>query len=133
MTPAVPRNRAGYALARAAGESGIHLGRLVAGSEGTLGHRARRPCCGRCRLPAAQGVVVLPFVSLSDAAAFVPELLDPAVRPSSCDLFDRRSLSLAREADASFRGWIDEAAEAILTVEFEGDDRRARWPARSAG
>ena len=73
-------------------------------------------------LPAAQGVVVLPFVGLSDAAAFVPELLGSVSGASSCDLFDRRSISLARDADASCRGWIDEAAEAIFIVEFEGDD-----------
>ncbi len=36
--PSPRRNRAGYALARAAGETGIHLGRLVAGSEGTWRH-----------------------------------------------------------------------------------------------
>ncbi len=34
--PAVRRDRSGYALDRAADDLGIHLGRLVAGSEGTL-------------------------------------------------------------------------------------------------
>src|SRR5262249_25942634 len=34
--PRSPRNRAGYALARAASGMGIHLPRLVVGSEGTL-------------------------------------------------------------------------------------------------
>src|SRR5262249_932991 len=58
-------------------------------------------------------------------AAMVPELLDPSFAPASCDLFDRRSLSLARDADPSFRTWIDDGAEAILTVEFEGDDPAA--------
>jgi FAD/FMN-containing dehydrogenase/Fe-S oxidoreductase len=121
MMPRVARNRAGYALARAATESGIHLGRLVAGSEGTLAvvlHAVLRTL----PLPGAQGVVLLPFVSLSDAAAFVTEVLDPAIAPAACDLFDQRSIVLARDADASLGGWIAEGAEAILTVEFEGDD-----------
>jgi FAD/FMN-containing dehydrogenase/Fe-S oxidoreductase len=121
MMPPVRRNRAGYALARAACESGIHLGRLVAGSEGTLAvvlHAVLRTL----PLPAAQGVVILPFVGLSDAAAFVTELLDPSFAPSSCDLFDRRSLVLVRDTDPSLRVGIDERAEAILTVEFEGND-----------
>ena len=83
----------------AAGESGIQLGRLVAGSEGTLAI-VLQAVLRTVPLPAAQGVVLLPFVGLSDAAAFVTELLDPAFAPSSCDLFDRRSLSLARDADA---------------------------------
>ncbi|MFI5459382.1 MAG: FAD-binding and (Fe-S)-binding domain-containing protein, partial [Isosphaerales bacterium] len=121
LMPAVRRNRAGYALARAAGESGIHLGRLIAGSEGTLAV-VLQAVLRTVPLPAAQGVVLLPFIGLSDAAAFVTELLDPSFGPSSCDLFDRRSLSLARDADASFRGWIDERAEAVLTVEFEGNE-----------
>jgi FAD/FMN-containing dehydrogenase/Fe-S oxidoreductase len=121
MTPAVARNRAGYALARAAGESGIHLGRLVAGSEGTLAVVIQAELRTQ-PLPAAQGVALLPFVSLSDAAAFVAELNDLKLGTSACDLYDRRAVSLARDADAAFRGWIAEAAEAILVVELEGDD-----------
>jgi FAD/FMN-containing dehydrogenase/Fe-S oxidoreductase len=116
------RNRAGYALAQAASGSGIHLGRLLAGSEGTLAVTLQA-ALRTVPIPAAGGVVLLAFAGLLDAAAFVDEVRDPSLDASSCDLFDRRSLSLAREADASFRGWIDESAEAILTVEFEGDER----------
>jgi FAD/FMN-containing dehydrogenase/Fe-S oxidoreductase len=118
---AVPRDRAGYALARAADESGIHLGRLVAGSEGTLA-LVTRAKLRTVPLPAAQAVVLLSFRRLSEAMAFVPELLDAALAPSSCDLLDRRSLHLARDADALFRNAIDEQAESILVVEFEGND-----------
>ena len=102
-------------------ESGIHLGRLVAGSDGTVGvvvHAVLQTV----PLPAAQAVALLPFARLSDAAAFVPELLSCSVSPSSCDLFDRRSVRLARGTEVSFREWIDEAAESVLTVEFEGDN-----------
>jgi FAD/FMN-containing dehydrogenase/Fe-S oxidoreductase len=139
LLPEVRRNRAGYALAKAAGEPGIHLGRLVAGSEGTLAI-VLQAVLRTVPLPAAQGVVLLSFVGLSDAAAFVSELLDPSFAPVSCDLFDRRSLSLARDADASLRDWIDEGAEAILTVEFESNEpetvaskvrRLTEWAARS--
>jgi len=115
------RNRAGYALARAASDLGVHLGRLVAGSEGTLAIISQAEL-RTFPLPAARGVVVLPFVNLSDAVEFVPVLSDRAVRPASCDLHDRRSVSLAREANAAFRGWINEAAESILIVEYEGDE-----------
>jgi FAD/FMN-containing dehydrogenase/Fe-S oxidoreductase len=121
---ALPRDRAGYALGRAADESGIHLGRLVAGSEGTLALITQ----ARLRtipLPAAQAVVVLPFRRMSEAMAFVPELLDATLAPSSCDLLDRRSLHLARDADVLFRDAIDEPAESILVVEFEGNDPEA--------
>jgi FAD/FMN-containing dehydrogenase/Fe-S oxidoreductase len=121
VAPALSRNRAGYALLRSASESGVQLGRLVAGSEGTLAI-VLQAVLRTVPLPAAQGVIVLPFIGLSDAASFVPELLGADMAASSCDLFDRRSISLARDADLSCRGWIDEAAEAILTVEFEADD-----------
>ena len=60
-------------------EAGIQLGRLVAGSEGTLAI-VLQAVLRTVPLPAAQGVVVLPFVGLSDAAAFVPELLAPRSR-----------------------------------------------------
>ena len=51
LTPAVKRNRAGYGFLHSASESGIQLGRLVAGSEGDPGdcasggsaHRAAAP------------------------------------------------------------------------------------------
>jgi FAD/FMN-containing dehydrogenase/Fe-S oxidoreductase len=117
----LPRNRAGYALASACDESGIQLSRLVAGSEGTLAI-VLQAVLKTVAIPAAQGVALLPFARLADAAAFVPELLSLSSGPSSCDLFDRRSVRLARGADASFREWIDEAAESVLTVEFEADD-----------
>jgi FAD/FMN-containing dehydrogenase/Fe-S oxidoreductase len=121
LAPPVLRNRAGYGLLRSAGESGIQLGRLVAGSEGTLAV-VLQAALRTVVIPVAQGVVLLPFIGLFDAAAFVPLLLDSGLEPSSCDLFDRRSISLARDADTVCRGWIDEAAEAIVTVEFEGND-----------
>ena len=116
-----PRDRAGYGLARAADEAGIHLGRLVAGSEGTLALITRAKL-RTIPIPASQAVVLLPFRRLSEAAEFVPELLDAGLSLSSCDLLDRRSLHLARDADALFRSAIDEPAESVLVIEFEDND-----------
>ena len=89
---AAPRNRAGYALARSANESGIHLGRLIAGSEGTLalvtqamlrtvpvaGGAGRRaapvpgtyPCCGLC--PATAGADAGPVILRPPRSAVAP-------------------------------------------------------------
>ncbi len=78
--PALVHDRAGYALARAASEAGIHLGRLVAGSEGTLAV-ILQAVLRTVPVPAGAGVVLLPFVGLSDAAGIVPELIDPRLRP----------------------------------------------------
>jgi Fe-S oxidoreductase/FAD/FMN-containing dehydrogenase len=115
---AAPRDRAGYALDKAADESGIHLGRLVAGSEGTLAV-VTQAVLRTVPLPGSQAVLLLPFLRLSHAAAFVPELLGAKWTPSSCDLLDRRSLRLARDAERLFRDAIDDAAESVLVVEFE--------------
>ena len=85
-------------------------------------------------MAAAQAVVLFPFLRLSEAVAFVPELLDAGLAPSTCDLLDRRSLRLARDADALFRNAIDETAESILIVEFEcNDPEEASEKVRIAG
>ena len=121
VAPGLARNRAGYGLLRSASDAGIELGRLVAGSEGTLAI-VLQAVLRTVPLPTAQGVILLSFDGVAGAAAFVPEMLGLPFGASSCDLFDRRSISLARDADVSWRGWIDDAAEAILIVEFESDD-----------
>jgi Fe-S oxidoreductase/FAD/FMN-containing dehydrogenase len=118
---AAPRDRAGYALDKAADEAGIHLARLVAGSEGTLA-LVSQAMLRTVPLPGAQAVLLLPFHRLSQAAAFVPELLGSRATPSSCDLMDRRSLRLARDADRLFRDAIGDAAESALVVEYEASD-----------
>ena len=116
----MPRNRAGYALGRAAGAKGINLARLVSGSEGTLA-LVLQAVLRTVALPAAQGVVVLPFARLADAAISAQHCLGSELEPSVCDLYDWRLLSLARDADPRFHAWIDEAAESVLIVEFESD------------
>jgi FAD/FMN-containing dehydrogenase/Fe-S oxidoreductase len=121
ISPPAQRAKAGYSLGRAAGEPGIHLGRLLAGSEGTL-CVTLQAALRTVPIPAACGVMLLAFAGLLDAAAFVNEILVPELGATSCDLFDRRALSLARDTDASFHGWIDESAEAVLTIEFEAQE-----------
>ncbi len=113
------------ALERAVDADSINLARLFAGSHGTLGviveiELRTRPT------PPVTCAVVLPFGRLDDAADAVAACLD--ARPTTCELFDWRSIRLAREVDDSFRAAISELAEAILVVEFEGvdfDDRAA--------
>ena len=114
--PKSARNRAGYALKRAATSEGIHLGRLLAGSEGTLA-LVTEATLRTVPIPSAQGVAILPFGRIGDAAATVLDCLDAG--PSACDLYDWRSIRLVRDAAPAFREWIAEAAEA-------GPDRRVR-------
>jgi FAD/FMN-containing dehydrogenase/Fe-S oxidoreductase len=124
LSPDVKRNRAGYALGRAASDRGMHLGRLVAGSEGTLAI-ILQATLRTTPLPAAQGVLILPFLRLADAASFVPDILEERHGLTACDLHDRRSLSLAHDANPLFVDWIHAAAESILIVEYEADDSEA--------
>ena len=120
LHPELRRNRAGYALSRAADETGVNLARLVSGSEGTLA-LVLQAVLKTVPLPVAQGVVVLPFGRLADAAGSAQDCLGSELDPSVCDLYDWRLLSLARDADPRFRAWIPEAAESVLIVEFESD------------
>lgn len=113
------RSRAGYALGRAVTTSGIDLARLIVGSEGTLA-LVTEATLRTVPIPASQGVALLPFARLGDAAAAVIKCLEES--PSSCDLFDWRSLRLVRDAVPAYRDWIPELAEAVLIVEFEGDN-----------
>jgi FAD/FMN-containing dehydrogenase/Fe-S oxidoreductase len=118
-SPRAVRNRAGYALKRFATSDGIHLARLLAGSEGTLA-LVTEATLQTVPIPAAQAVAVLPFARLGDAASAAVDCLKAA--PSVCDLYDWRSICLIRDAHPAFREWIAGDAESILIVEFEGDD-----------
>lgn len=114
-------NASGYALDHAlAGEDHVDLAKLLVGSEGTLAliveaELATRP------LPAATGRVLLMFDSLEKAVRAATEVAP--LGPSACDLLDRRHVSVARETDVRYDLIIPAAAEAVLLVEFFGDDQ----------
>ena len=116
--PRSPLNRCGYNIADVLGDGVLDMAGLVAGSEGTLAlvteaRLATQP------LPRHRGVVLLLFESLDKAARSVCEIL--RWRPAACDLMDRRHLSLARQSEVRFDLLIPAEAEAVLLVEFEGD------------
>ncbi|WP_435016733.1 FAD-binding and (Fe-S)-binding domain-containing protein [Tundrisphaera sp. TA3] len=117
--PRSPRHSAGYALEAATSPAGIDLARLMVGSEGTLA-LVTEVAMRTVPIPGAQAAVVLPFGRLVDAAEAVPSCLEAT--PSACELFDWRSLRLARDVLPAMRPWIAEAAEAALIVELDGDD-----------
>lgn len=117
--PRSPRHRAGYALDAAATPVGVDLARLLVGSEGTLA-LVTEVALRTVPIPTAQAAAVLPFGRLVDAAEAVTACLE--ARPSACELFDWRSLALARDVLPAMRPWIAEAAEAALIVEVDGDD-----------
>ena len=129
------QSRTGYALARAASGLGIHLPRLIAGSEGTLA-LVTEVTLRTVPIPAAQAALLLPFGRIADAASAAAFALDAS--PAACDLYDWRLIRLAREVSPRFRDWISDAAESVLVLLFEGDDpdevaaRATRFADRSA-
>lgn len=114
-----PRDRAGYALARAATGIGVHLPRLIVGSEGTLA-LVTEVTLRTVPIPGAQSAVLLPFAKIGDAARLAGDCLEAS--PTACELYDWRSIHLAREVSPHFREWIAEPAEALLVLLFEGED-----------
>ncbi|MEO6812036.1 MAG: FAD-linked oxidase C-terminal domain-containing protein, partial [Isosphaeraceae bacterium] len=117
--PRMPRRWPGYALTEVSRKGGLDLAKLIVGSEGTLA-LVTEATLRTVPIPPAQAVIVLSFARLNDAAEAAPQCLDDG--PSACELHDWRSIRLVRDADPLFRDAIAEAAEAVLIVEFEGDD-----------
>lgn len=112
-------SRSGYQLADVLEGGSLHLGRLFAGSEGTLAI-VTEATLATTPLPKARGIGALFFDSLESAAQAVQEILHFA--PCACDLLDRRHLSLARENYPEYNLLIPAEAEAMLLVEQAGDE-----------
>lgn len=123
---AARRRGPGYALREALRGDGLDLGRLMAGSEGTLGLLTEVEL-GTVAIPRARGAALFQFERLTDAAAAARELGGPWL--SACELHDWRSLSLLRESNRPMREGFVGAARAALVAEFESDDPRdlERW------
>jgi len=96
----------------------IDLGKLVAGSEGTLAIVTEMTLSTE---PTAfqAGSALFFFDSLDKAAHGAVELASLGL--VACDLMDRRHLSLARESDPRYELLIPQAAEAVLLVEYHAD------------
>lgn len=117
--PKTKVNRSGYHLHGVLTPEYLDLAQMLVGSEGTLALFTELTLATQ---PVARQRVValLLFASLELAVRAVPEIL--AFRPSTCDLMDRRHLSLARETDSRYDAIIPSEAEALLLVEVEGND-----------
>ena len=117
--PSTMPNQCGYQLGDVLETESFDLGRLLAGSEGTLA-LITEATLATVPLPRYRGVGALFFESLENAALAVQEILQFA--PCACDLLDRRHLSLARENYPEYNVLIPPEAEALLLVEHVGDD-----------
>ncbi len=102
-------------------ESLLHLQRLVAGAEGTLGV-VTSVTLQTMPVPAARAVLLALFPSMGMALAAAASVAE--LEPSACDLLDRRILSLAREAHPRYFRMIPVIAEAALLIEQTAPDER---------
>ncbi len=109
----------GYQVRNVVNNGRVDLAKMLVGSEGTLG-LVTEAKFKLDPLPKAVGVVLLFFDRLDAAARAALEITPLGV--SSCDLMDRRLLSLARESDPRFEALIPTRAEALLLVEQDGED-----------
>ena len=110
---------AGYHLYDVLNGGRLDLARLIVGSEGTLG-LITEATVKTDPIPAHRGVVLLFFDRIENAAQAA--LVLRSMRVSACDLLDRRLLSISREVDVRFDLIIPREAEAMLLVEWHGDD-----------
>ncbi len=115
--PRTPVNRSGYRLDGVLKDGHLDLAGVVVGSEGTLAVVTEATLSTEPVIK-HRGVVLLLFSSLERAARAVLEILP--LKPSACDLMDRRHLSLARESDVRYELLIPAEAEAVLLVEQDG-------------
>ncbi len=117
--PKSPLNHCGYNLADVLGDGYVDVAKLLVGSEGTLA-LTTEALLSTEPLPRYRGVALLFCDCLEKAARTVLDILP--LKPTACDLMDRRHLSLAREADPRFDQLIPAETEAALLVEQEGED-----------
>ena len=117
--PQTKVNQAGYHLDTVIQSGETDLSRLLVGSEGTLGI-ITEAVIRSDRIPACRGVALLFFHQLQAAATAAVEIGKMGV--TTCDLMDRRLLTLARETDEKYQRLIPNDTEALLLVEFAAED-----------
>jgi FAD/FMN-containing dehydrogenase/Fe-S oxidoreductase len=116
--PRTRRNSSGYALREMLGET-IDLGKVLIGSEGTLG-LVLDATLRLTPLPKAKATALVLFDDLEKAGAGVVEILRLA--PAAVELLDRTFVEVVRAADPGLASTLPSGTEAILIVELDGDD-----------
>ncbi|MFB6133276.1 MAG: FAD-binding and (Fe-S)-binding domain-containing protein [Halanaeroarchaeum sp.] len=122
--PDLKRNVSGYnfdVLIEEADERGaVNVGRLLAGSEGTLAVITEATVSLE-PIPAATGIAMLTYTDVMDAMRDVPAILEHD--PAAVEFMDDVFLDMARETEefGEVVGLLPEGTDATLLVEFYGD------------
>ncbi len=117
--PNTPVYRGGYDLDGLLGQDAVDLARLLVGSEGTLGIVTEATLATQ-PLPLCRRVAILLFDGLERAVRAGLDVV--ALGATACQLVDRRWLTLARESQPEYESLVPPQAEALLLVEYQGDD-----------
>lgn len=116
--PRTPFNRCGYRLFDLGPADRPDLARLLVGSEGTLA-LTTEATLRTVPLPGGRSAAVIGYRSFE--AAVEAGLAARELRPATCEVFDRRLLSMARTELLGPGAAPPPDSEALLLVEFEGD------------
>jgi len=122
--PKVLRRVQGYNIDMVHPGADYNLAHLLVGSEGTLAF-SRRLTLQLARLPAHKVLGVVHFPSFHRAMECTQQIV--ALDPDAVELVDRTMIDLAREIpafDATVRQFVEGEPDAILLVEFAGEDHR---------
>src|SRR5206468_9600043 len=113
------RNSSGYDLRAATEGEVVDLGRLLAGSEGTLALVTEAKL--RLRdLPAARGTALLLFDDLMKAGEAIRDAL--ADEPSCIELMSQPLLRMVRAQNAAVASIVPESTRALVILECDGDN-----------
>ena len=114
-------NRCGYHLTDVLQDGQLDLARLLVGSEGTLALITQATIRTE-PIPKHRGLLLIFFDRLEAAAQAAMEAAELGL--VSCDLMDRRILTLARDIDPRYAQAIPREAEAMLLVEQQASEQR---------
>ena len=117
--PFTTKNSAGYDLWRLMDKGRLDLTSLFVGSEGTLGIITE----AKVRLMPLPGKALgglIYFNDLNHVAPATREILE--LSPAMLEIIERQILDLARGQKAELRPYLPEGTEALLFVEFQGED-----------
>jgi FAD/FMN-containing dehydrogenase/Fe-S oxidoreductase len=121
--PTVLRRVQGYNIDMVHPDGDYNLAHLLVGSEGTLAF-SRRLTLQLSRLPAHKVLGVVHFPAFFQAMDCAQQIVD--LGPDAVELVDRTMIDLARDNPAfesTVREFIQGEPDAILLVEFAGDNR----------
>lgn len=119
--PDIPRRVSGYNLNALIEENGVNVGKLIAGSEGTLGIITAVKM-RIAKKPKQSGLVLIFVDDMTAAMRRIPDIL--AHNPLAVEMLDNKILESGKSAP-SLRGkttWIESIPEALFVIEFDADD-----------